>query len=98
MRGRGRLFAVGVQLFPQFLARFEIWDALGVDLDGGAGARVAPGTGITISGGKRAETSKLDPAAGSKGIGDLVENSRNDRFHITHGEMWVIFSDFCYQL
>jgi hypothetical protein len=68
-----------VEPLAHFLARLEIGDALGVDVDRLAGARVAALAGVALAGRKGAEAAQLDAAALLKLVDDRVEEGARRR-------------------
>src|SRR5579859_6170 len=84
---------VAVQPLAHFLAGLEEWNALLVDRNMGAGARVAAGPRRTMLHGKRAESAQLDPVAARQRSHDLIENRVHDVFDIPLIEMRVVLGN-----
>jgi len=84
---------VAVQPFPHFLARLEERDALLIDRNMRAGARVASRTGRAMLDRESAETAQLDAVAARQRSYDLIENRIHNVLHIPLVEVRVVLGD-----
>ena len=90
---RRRELAVAVQPFAHFLAGLEERNALLIDRDMRAGARIAAGAGGTMLDRECAETAQLDPVAARQGSHDLIEDRVHNILDIPLIEMRVVLGD-----
>jgi len=81
--------SVLVQALAQFLACLEVGDNLGIDADGFAGPRIAPGACAALLDGKGTETAQFHPVASGKCCCDFVEDGCDDAFGITLQKMRI---------
>ncbi len=87
-----------VQALAHFLAGLEIGHALGVYVDGVAGAGVAALAGVPLSGGKGAEAPKLDPAALLELLGNRIVEGGNHPLDLLAGEIRMIIAKHLHEL
>lgn len=73
-------------------------DALGGDVDGIAGARIAALAGIAITARKGTEAAKLHPAAALQLIDDGVEEGGDHALDLLDRQIRVIFAQFLHKL
>jgi len=76
---RGGLHTRGVHPFLQLLADLEEGQALGLDADGGAGARVAAFVRTVAADLEAAEASDLDPIAVAQGRLHAIEDRIDEK-------------------
>src|SRR3954471_1025584 len=94
--GRGK--ASDVEALAHLLARLEIGDALGVDVDRIPGARVAALAGVAVAGREGAEAPQLDSAAGLQLIDHGFEESGYDPLDLLTREIGMVVAQLLHQL
>ena len=93
----GRCF-LQVQSLAHFFARLEIGHALGGDIDGIAGARIAPLASVALPGREGAEAAKLHPAASLKLLNDRIEKCAHHALDLLDGKIGMVVAKLLHEL
>ena len=85
--GGGGLCAVGVDGVSELFGGLEEWDAFGWDVYLFSGLWVASYAGVALSGAEAAKATDFNFVAGLESADDGIEESVNDNFSVTPGEI-----------